>query len=162
MTTLKVDETFNLILQECESLNLDISAADSANECKFFIQYYKKNIEELKNILNEFVQFAKKEEEYKDFKVDNQTINYKRILNSTTENLNIKDWSEYINFFSFDKSKKNNFFKIKIKGVPSEEEEKKNGWLLIIISILCVLGLGYYMMKGKKVKVEKNSLSICR
>lgn len=29
------------------------------------------------------------------------------------------------------------------------EEEKKNGWKLIILAILCVLVLGYYIMKGK-------------
>jgi len=48
----------------CVGLNFG-SAEDDSNECLFRRQYYNRNIEELKNILKEFVQFANKQEEYK-------------------------------------------------------------------------------------------------
>ena len=143
-------------------IGLNISNEDDAYEFLFRRQNYKKTIEELKNILNEFVQYANKENEYNDFKVKDKTIEYKKneYKNgvSTTKNLTIKNWNEYLEFFNDDISNRIDFFKTKVKVYPEDipsEEEKKNGWLLIILAILCVLGIGYYMMKEKKGKGGK-------
>ena len=116
----------------------------------------KKDLEELKTLAKDWVEYAEKKSEYTDLKVEDNKIKYTTKDSNTIE---IENWTEYFTFVNdveSDEKKIKNFTEEQLK---KEKEEETTPWykqwwvwLLIILAILVVLGLGYYMMKGKKGK----------
>ena len=140
---------------------------------------FTKNVEEIKTIAEGLVFTFQYGEYYKDFKVNGNTITYLALDYSDTNNYDKETMESYEDFFNFvsiftsrNESDTIQFIKKKLEEEEEkkkEEEEKKKEeekettpwykqwwvWLLIILAILLVLGLGYYMMKGKKSKNGK-------